>query len=601
MNRLLLFLVLNIFLTLSACGGGGGGAGTPTTVGASENQLLLNQLTEDVQEVVLNTTSVSTICQFSDEVASLNARVAVWESQNPDSSQTPNLVNRFHALISVSVSQITTENVTTSAANLSEMNRCLDQISEIATARSLTQPLEQLQVLTAHVDVLQEDLTEVTDANGASCIPAVLDSCNVCNGPGRVAFFEDTDADTLGELTTLSRCAAPTGFVSNQSDPFISNVLLGTDAPSLRFGSGMNTAFLVPFDFDGDGDIDILHHNPTRDFDVVMVNQGSNSYVAQDLSADNSSYFGDSESSGRFQSMNFQVIDFDGDNDDDIVVAEAFKDAVLLVNDGGSFSHIYLPSGGLSANPTTNNAYSNNSVLADLDADGDLDVVDVHNTQITLWKNTSGATITATTAFTGTNLAGHNLTQLLAADIQVVDLNGDTFPEIVVLAESTLKVYKNNCTDPCTTATFTAVVAETGLALDPGFTSERLYIHDMNGDNKKDILLIARDKILQYTNTSVTAAQFSTATEIFDAPESLTHLSIVDMDGDNDLDIVTTYPQFRKVVLLTQDSGGYTETIIKEDLNLSISVLAIDSDDDGDIDVLSATSTGLFTHHLRIR
>lgn len=47
-----------------------------------------------------------------------------------------------------------------------------------------------------------------------------FDSCGVCNGPGPIAWFRDSDNDMLGDPTYgITSCTQPTGYVSNQDDP----------------------------------------------------------------------------------------------------------------------------------------------------------------------------------------------------------------------------------------------------------------------------------------------------------------------------------------------------------------------------------------------
>lgn len=600
MKRLLIFVIFNVFLTLTACGGGGGSAAVQT-VSPSSNQLLVNQLNQDISSANISTASVASICEFSEALSSMNTRIEAVIAADAESEQTTTLLRRFRGLITSSVSQLSTANAATSTPNIALLDDCYDQLVVVATARNVTESVTHMQPLISHLATQQVALTPVADSQGNTCLPSQLDVCNVCSGPGRLNMFQDSDSDGLGELVSQTRCSLQTGFVLDNSDQFISTSIGSSQVASLRFFRDLNIPHFIPFDFDGDGDLDFFHHNAARDADLILLNQGSNSYTIQALNAENTSYLGTTDSVGILRSVNIQKIDFDADGDDDFVLSEAFRDAVLLINNGGRFGHIFLPSGGPAENPTTNNAYSTNAILADLDADGDLDLVDVNNRNVTIWKNRTGGVISETTSFNATVLQNHTLLNVSASDAQVEDLNADGFPDIVLLRESVLKVYKNNCTGVCTTISFSEISLDNSIDLNPGFTTERITLKDMTGDGKKDIVLIARDKILLYTNTSGTNVSFSQATELFDAPESLHHIVIEDIDADGDLDIMTSYPQFRKVVVLKKEGANYVESIVKEGVSLSSVVQVLDTDGDGDKDILSVTLTGLFHHHAKIR
>jgi len=117
---------------------------------------------------------------------------------------------------------------------------------------------------------------------------------------------------------------------------------------------------------------------------------------------------------------------------------------------------------------------------------------------------------------------------------------------------------------------------------------------DMDADGDLDVIVISNgaDRIIWYENTNG-AGTFSTGTIITTLTNGGTSIDITDIDGDGDLDVVSTsYLDSKLAYYLNDGLGVFGPQVIISSMSGAIFVSAADMDNDGDMDLLAAASLG---------
>ena len=120
-----------------------------------------------------------------------------------------------------------------------------------------------------------------------------------------------------------------------------------------------------------------------------------------------------------------------------------------------------------------------------------------------------------------------------------------------------------------------------------------VYSTDLDGDGRMDVLcaLQGENKIVWYQNTDG-AGNFSTQRIITSSLQETTTVIAVDIDGDDDMDVLGVSGPLDKVVWFENLDGMGNfgpENIITIQADGAIGLYAADIDNDGDMDVLSAS------------
>ena len=325
-------------------------------------------------------------------------------------------------------------------------------------------------------------------------------------------------------------------------------------------------------DIDADGDIDILISGESGYADIstrLYLNDGNGNYVES--------------ANTPFTDLQYSVAafaDIDGDNDPDLLISGLDENYIMLfklyLNDGsGNFTE---QTGTLPFTPVI----EGDMAFADVDADGDQDLLltgGVDLGEITkLYINDGTGNFTEQT--------GTLFTPLYASSIEFFDADGDNDPDVLITGSNTsmgalTKLYINDGSGNFTEQSGTPFSGNYHVKID---------IADINGDNFQDVLLTAVFFSRVYLNDGT--GNFVEDMNIPFLDESHYHGIFSDIDGDNDEDVlITTNYGVNLKMYLNDGNGNFTSQAVEILLNNAYGDLySLDVDNDNDDDLLMADS-----------
>ncbi|MGR3278684.1 FG-GAP-like repeat-containing protein [Acaryochloris marina NIES-2412] len=350
-------------------------------------------------------------------------------------------------------------------------------------------------------------------------------------------------------------------LTTNESSNTIS-VLLGTGAGSFaantEYAVGRDPSSLTIADFNGDSELDLLVANSNDPLGTVLLGQGDGTFIPQVQSY--------------AVGNNPQALvkgDFNGDSLTDLVVSNRFGNSlsVLLAQSQGGYAAAFevdLDSGPISV------------ASAELNGDGQLDIlVAKNNGQVSALLGQGDGTF---------NLdADYSVGQGVQA-IETADFNGDGFVDFVT-------ANRNNGT----------VTTYFGLG-DGRFTNAQSYtvsrspqymsLADLDGDGTLDITTVDSFNTQATTLWGNSDGSFSTVSPIY-AVQRGGVSDLGDINGDGFLDLVTTSPfgDDRVSVLLGTSEGTFnpqlTEFVLGEG---AVDLALVDVNGDNTLDIVSLHS-----------
>lgn len=282
-------------------------------------------------------------------------------------------------------------------------------------------------------------------------------------------------------------------------------------------------------------------------------------------------------------SMDAGVADIDGDGDLDIVIANEFRPNILLLNDGqGRFSD------GSDRLPRTEHD-SEDVGIADFDGDGLLDIVIVSEDDQTneLYLNTVAGVFrdeSGRIPVTGTTNG-----------LVVADLDLDGFPDLLLANNGQDAAVLNDGSGFFRDETETRLPASLDVTQD-------LELGDVDGDGDPDLVAANEGPNALYINdgTGRFLDESRSRIPLRDAPEETREADFGDVDGDGDLDLLFANvaafvegadPRNR---LLINDGRGFfadeTESRLPADTESSFDGDFRDLDGDGDLDIVTGNS-----------
>ena len=321
-------------------------------------------------------------------------------------------------------------------------------------------------------------------------------------------------------------------------------------------------------DIDSDGDMDVLSASMDDHKIAWYENDGNGDFGSQQIIT---------------TALDVAVCvfssDIDGDGDPDVIAASQNDDKIVWfenIDGNGTFG---------SSQMITNKVNGVNSIyVSDVDGDGDMDVLSASalDSKIAWFENTDGEGAFGPQQAIVTN--AYWAISVFAADI---DGDGDKDVLSATMGDGKIAWYEN--TDGKGTFGFQRVITTNASR------AISVYATDIDGDGDIDVLSASRDdnKIAWYKNTNGNGT-FGEQQVITTLATGATSVYAADIDGDGDVDILSSsyFYSDSKIAWYENIDGMGTfgpQQVITSEVDSARSVFAADIDNDGDIDVLSAS------------
>ena len=316
-------------------------------------------------------------------------------------------------------------------------------------------------------------------------------------------------------------------------------------------------------DIDGDGDLDVL--------------SGARHGIAWYENTDGQGAFGDRRmvTTRTNWTESVAAADLDGDGDVDALSASKYDDKVAWYEntDGqGRFGDQRVL--------THAAAGSRSAVTADIDGDGDQDVISasVSDDKVAWYENTDGHGKFGRQRVISRDADG-------ASSVYVADVDGDGDADVLSASSLDGKVAWYENLDGRGTFSDERIISLGAARVDSVFAA------DLDGDGDLDVLSTSsrRKNILAWYENEDGAGTFGSARTIGQNDESRS-IDVADVDGDGDLDVLEAFDSGVAWYENEDGAGSFgSRRLITSEVDHANSVRTSDLDGDGDLDVLSAS------------
>jgi FG-GAP-like repeat/WW domain/CUB domain/Tyrosine-protein kinase ephrin type A/B receptor-like len=266
--------------------------------------------------------------------------------------------------------------------------------------------------------------------------------------------------------------------------------------------------------------------------------------------------------------------DLDADGDLDILSASSDSIIAWYENTGGG---VFGPK-----QVITDTAYGATSVYAaDIDGDGDLDALSASSSDdsIAWYENIDGQ-------------GSFGMKQVItdsaddAQSVYAVDLDGDGDVDVLSASEADDMIAWYENTDGRGNFGPKQIISTNAQ------TANSVYAVDIDGDGDFDVLSSSFDGDIAWYENTDGRGRFGRKRVVSDAPDGPKSVYAADLDGDGDIDVLSVSSGDSIVAWYENlDGSGQfgDQKLVTEDIDEPVSVYAADLDGDGDLDVLSAS------------
>jgi hypothetical protein len=392
--------------------------------------------------------------------------------------------------------------------------------------------------------------------NSGTSLPTWIPRVIPSSGFARSVFAADLDGD--GDTDVLS----PRGF--DEVAWYENN---GATLP-VWVTHTISTATSGPWsvfaaDVDGDGDLDALSASDADEKIAWYENRSihrSATFPAQTVITTNAD-----------GARSVSTADVDGDGDTDAISAAFAGQIAWHANGGGS------PPSWTSNTITTSADGAAEVHAADVDGDGKVDVLFASQNDDTIawYRNTDGAgTFAVQPAI--------SVTADMANSVYTADLDRDGDPDVLsasAATNGTIVWYQN--------PGWVASTIDNEALLGP----KKVRAADIDRDGHIDVLGTGNSRLAWYKNNGARPPVFS-RTLISTAHPGFWGLRGADVDGDGDTDVLATAAE--GTIAWYENDGtpgdpGWAEHLITDTAVSAFDIAPVDADDDGDIDVFTAS------------
>ncbi|MEK6152574.1 FG-GAP-like repeat-containing protein [Flavobacteriaceae bacterium 3-367] len=334
-------------------------------------------------------------------------------------------------------------------------------------------------------------------------------------------------------------------------------------------------------DLDGDGDMDILSASEGDNKIAWSENLGGGAFR---------NHFISTEAAG---ARSVYAADLDGDRDLDVLSASAYDHKIAWYENLGRGNFGDRETNQQLINTDARAAYS--VYAADLDNDGDMDVLSASASDDKIaWYENTGEEDNLFGYKEGNPSANQKVISSWAEgarSVYAADLDGDGDMDVLSASYTTNKIawYINNRDGNFGQQTISTIAS--------GASS--VHAADLDGDEDMDVLSasITDNKIVWYENIGLTGFDRIFVPHIISTSAIYAQsVHTADLDGDGDLDVLSASAGDNKIAWYENLGGGdfvgslsNNQKIISTAANGPLSVHAADLDNDGDLDVLSAS------------
>lgn len=321
-------------------------------------------------------------------------------------------------------------------------------------------------------------------------------------------------------------------------------------------------------DIDSDGDMDVVSASSNDDKIAWCENNGGQFSMCHTINTTADGV------------ISVFAADVDGDGDIDVLSASLHDDKIAWYeNDGTPASGAWIPH-----IINTMADYAISVFAADLDGDGDMDVLSASDLDNKIaWYENDG-TLTSGT------WADHTITTaaLAARSVYAADVDGDGDMDVLSSSVDDDKIawYENGG------------IPSSGEWIPHSISTNAdgaiaVFAVDMDRDGDTDVLTAsaADDTVAWYENNGTPGSSTWTPHTISTMADSVRSVFTADMDGDGDMDVLSASSFDNKIAWYKNDGNqNFTPLTISTTADAAHSVFAADVDGDGDLDVLSASA-----------